>query len=66
MVVLEGRMDEDNDKRGRRRLENIKSYNIKSVIFNWANAWRDTKKEALVNGWRNSWKIQMVMLTLKD
>jgi hypothetical protein len=51
MVVLEVRVDED-DTRGRRTRENIKSYNIKYVIFNWANVWSDTEKEALVNGWK--------------
>jgi hypothetical protein len=46
MVVLEDRMNEDNT-RGRRRLENIQ-------VFSWANAWKDTKKEGLVNGWKDT------------
>jgi hypothetical protein len=34
MVMLEDRMDEDNDTRRRGTLENIKSHNIKFPIFN--------------------------------
>lgn len=52
MVVLQ---NEDNaeDTRGQRTLQNLKCYNLKSTIFNFAAAWKEVKEQTLKNGWKN-------------
>lgn len=52
MVIL---MDKDNeeDTRGQRTLQNLKSYSLKSAIFNFAAAWKEVKMQTLENGWKN-------------
>ena len=52
MVVLEEEEDiEQGDTRGQRTLQNIKNYNMKSCVFNWAGAWRDVPVKTLENAW---------------
>ncbi|XP_022913914.2 tigger transposable element-derived protein 7-like [Onthophagus taurus] len=49
VMVLE---DEENT-RVQRTLENLKNYNLKSTIFNFAAAWKEVKVETIKNGWAN-------------
>jgi hypothetical protein len=51
MVIPELPEDELEDSRGKRTLD-IRSYTIKSAIFNWASAWWGTEKTSLANGWK--------------
>jgi hypothetical protein len=60
MAVLDDKMDDDNDTRGKIMLENIKSYNIKFVSST------GPMHGAILNGWKNSCKMQMVILILRD
>ena len=48
LVVIE----EEEDTRGQRSINNIKSYNIKSAIYNFASAWKDMKMTTLSNLWK--------------
>ena len=50
------------DNRGERTLANIKKYNIRSAIFNFAAAWQDLRPPVLAN----SWKKERQKLTSKD
>jgi hypothetical protein len=52
MVVLQQPEAKLEDTRWKRALDNIRSYTIKSAIFNWASAWQGTKKTSLANGWK--------------
>ena len=47
--------DEDNaeDTRRQRTLQNLKCYNLKSTIFNFAAAWKEVKEQTLKNGLKN-------------
>ena len=40
------------DNRGERTLANIKRYNIRSAIFNFAAAWQDLRPLVLANSWK--------------
>ena len=40
------------DIRGERTLANIKNYNIRSAIYNFAAAWQDLKVPVLSNSWK--------------
>ena len=53
MVVLEDEEEkmQDLDTRGARTLENLRRYDIKSAIFNWAGAWKDVPITTLENAW---------------
>lgn len=53
MVVLEDEEEKmlDEDTRGERTLENLRRYDIKSAIYNWASAWRDVPAKTLENAW---------------
>ena len=42
-------IEEEEDTRGQRALSNIKTYNIKSAIYNFASAWKDVKITTLSN-----------------
>ena len=52
LVVISDEDDEIEDTRGLRTLENIKSYNIKSGIYNFASAWKQVKISTLANCWK--------------
>lgn len=52
MVVLEEPEDAVQDTRGKRTLQRIRDYNIKSAIFNWASSWKQMKTSTLINGWK--------------
>jgi hypothetical protein len=45
MAVVEDRMGEDSDTRGRRTLANITPYSTRSAVFNWVHEWRDVQNE---------------------
>ena len=49
LVVIE---DGFVDNRGERTLANIKRYNIRSAIFNFAAAWQDLRPSVLANSWK--------------
>ena len=49
LVVIE---DGFVDNRGERTLANIKRYNIRSAIFNFAAAWQDLRPSVLANLWK--------------
>ena len=55
LVILQDEEEEaeDIDTRGQRTLENIKAYNIRSAIFNWAAAWKSMKQASFANAWKN-------------
>ena len=50
LVVIE--LEEDT--RGQQTLKNIKTYNIKSAIYNFAFAWKDVKTTTLSNSCKNN------------
>ena len=52
LVVDEDENDEEEDTRGKRTLENIESYNLRSAIFNWAAAWKDMKESTFSGAWK--------------
>ncbi|KAG7170183.1 Tigger transposable element-derived protein 7-like 50, partial [Homarus americanus] len=52
MAVLEDEVHKDVDTRGQRTLQNLRNYDIKAAIFNWAAAWKDVKVLTLANGWK--------------
>ena len=49
LVVIE---DGFVDNRGERTLANIKRYNIRSAIFNFAAGWQDLRPSVLANSWK--------------
>ena len=52
LVVIPDEDDEIEDTRGLRTLEKIKSYNIKSGIYNFISAWKQVKISTLANCWK--------------
>ncbi|KAG7164360.1 Tigger transposable element-derived protein 7-like 65 [Homarus americanus] len=50
--LLEDEDDDVNNTRGICTLANIKKYNLKSAIFNFAAAWKDVKISTLDNSWK--------------
>lgn len=34
--------------------QNIRDYNVKSVIYNFADAWKEVKKATLANSWKKT------------
>lgn len=52
-MLLEG-MDEDEDARGYGTLENMESCNIKSAIYNWADAWKEVAVRTLASFWQQA------------
>lgn len=52
MVILEDEEDLENDTRGQRTLRNIKNYNLKSAIYNFASSWKCVKMTTLSNCWK--------------
>ena len=40
-------IEEEDDTRGQRTLKNIKTYSIKSAMYNFASAWKDVKMTTL-------------------
>ena len=46
-MVIEEEKHLEEDTRCQRTLMNIKTYNIKSVIYNFASAWKDVKMTTL-------------------
>ena len=51
MVVVESDEGKENDTRGQRSLDLIKSYNIRNANDNFAAAWNQVKTSALQNSW---------------
>ena len=51
LVVLEDGSDLTEDTRGLRTMANIKNYNIKDAIFNFANAWKKVTEKSISNSW---------------
>ena len=49
LVVIPDEDDDIQDTRGLRTLKKIKSYNIKSGIYNFASAWKQVKISTLAN-----------------
>ena len=45
-------IEEEEDTRGERTNKNIKTYNIKSAIYNFESAWKDVKMITLSNLWK--------------
>ena len=52
LVVIPEEEDEIQDTRGLRTLEKIKTYNIKSGIYNFASVWKQVKISTLANCWK--------------
>ena len=52
-MLLEG-MDENEDARGYGTLENMESCNIKSAIYNWADAWKEVAVRTLASFWQQA------------
>ena len=52
LVVIPDEDDEIEDTRGLRTLKKIKSYNIKSGIYNFTSAWKQVKISTLANCWK--------------
>lgn len=42
----------EEDKRGQKTLQNLKDYNIRSMIFNFASAIKDIKPSTFINSWK--------------
>lgn len=40
------------DRRGQKMLQNLKDYNLRSMIFNFASAVKDIKPSTLINSWK--------------
>ena len=55
LVVLPDEEEEveEIDTRGQKTLQNIKAYNIRSAIFNWAAAWSSMKQSTFANAWKH-------------
>ena len=43
---------EEEDTRGQRTLKNMKTYDIKSAIYNFVSGWKDVKITTLSNSWK--------------
>ena len=52
LVFILEKEDETEDTRGLRTLNNIKTYNLKSGIFNFASAWKQVKISTMANCWK--------------
>ena len=52
LVVIEEEEDLEEDTRGQRPLRNMKTYDIKSAIYNFVSGWKDVKMTTLSNLWR--------------
>ena len=48
LVVMENEEDIDNDTRGQRTFRNLKAYNIRAAIFNWAAAWSEVSNSTVM------------------
>ena len=51
LVVLESEADKIEDTRGKKTLESIKNYSIRSAIYNMNEAWGDIKHTTFSNAW---------------
>lgn len=49
MVVV----DEQDQNVGKLTLQNLKNYNLRSVIYNISRAWNDVSSSTLANGWNH-------------
>ena len=52
LEVIETEEDKVEDRRGMRTLANLKAYNLKSAIFNFATAWKNISATTLANAWK--------------
>ena len=52
LVVIPEEEDKIEDTRGLQTLQNIKTYNLMSGIFNFVNAWKQVKISTLANCWK--------------
>lgn len=52
LEVIETEEDAVEDRRGMRTLANLKAYNLKSAIFNFATAWKNISAATLANAWK--------------
>lgn len=68
LVVTEDGMDEEGyeDTRGKKTLENLKAYNIKSAIYNFAEAWKKVPMTTLRNAWCKLLKTPKTPATAHD
>lgn len=59
ILEVEEPAEGEEDRRGEKTLQNLKEYNIRSMIFNFAAAVRELKPSTIVNSWKK-------LLTNKD
>ena len=52
MVVSEPEDSDEEDTRGQRTMEKVASYNLRSAIYNWADAWKALTPTTLANAWK--------------
>ncbi|KAF6127692.1 tigger transposable element derived 7 [Phyllostomus discolor] len=53
LVIFE---ESDEQDKGGKGVSQIKIYNIKSAVFNWAKSWNEVKQIIIVNAWENLYK----------
>lgn len=51
ILEVEGPATGEEDRRGYKTLQNLKDYNIRSMIYNFASAVKDIKHSTLINSW---------------
>ena len=51
LVVMETKTDRLDDTRGKRTLENIRNYDMRSAIYNMNEAWGEMKHATFINAW---------------
>ena len=44
---------DDEQEKGEKLVSNIKIYNLKRAVFNWAKSWDEVKQITIANAWEN-------------
>ena len=53
MLAVEISDDEEEGRRGQQTLQNLKNYNLKLIVYNWASGCKEVKQTTLVSAWTN-------------
>ena len=51
LVIFEE--SDDEQEKGEKLVSNIKIYNLKRAVFNWAKSWDEVKQITIANAWEN-------------